>query len=207
MSIELILISVMILVFFSDFLIRGINKNQKQNQVVPTAEEKKPISSKNWIKRILLGILFGVLTGLIIDNYIGLYSSSSKLSAKAYCLYKLCIYDFKYLIGGIVLSSIFFLNPYYPSINDYLRKRKKNTVLFLILIPLMKIILHYSFYPIMIRDNLGGSQLNPNYSEKYRASVGEHTNIAFSEELWLFIPSILIVSLIAWFFSDRIKAR
>ena len=197
MSIELILISVMILVFFSDFLIRGINKNQKQNQVVPTAEEKKPISSKNWIKRILLGI----------DNYIGLYSSSSKLSAKAYCLYKLCIYDFKYLIGGIVLSSIFFLNPYYPSINDYLRKRKKNTVLFLILIPLMKIILHYSFYPIMIRDNLGGSQLNPNYSEKYRASVGEHINIAFSEELWLFIPSILIVSLIAWFFSDRIKAR
>ena len=89
----------------------------------------------------------------------------------------------------------------------YIFDRKKNISLVLIIIPFLKVILHYIFYPITDRQFLGYVGRNRTYSTPYRVSFGEHLDSIFDNELFLFIPSIFIVLFIAWFFNDKIKAR
>ena len=94
----------------------------------------------------------------------------------------------------------------------YIWKRKKNTSLLIMIIPLLKVILHYSFYPITSRQEIGNIELrfSPSkvaYSNPYRESVGEHIDVLFEAELNLFVVATGIVLFVAWFFNDKIKAR
>ena len=67
----------------------------------------------------------------------------------------------------------------------------------------------------MKRDTLRrstGSRGRSNYkpgesSQSYKDSVGEHLDVIFTDELFLFIPAFILVSLVVWFFNDKIKAR
>ena len=95
----------------------------------------------------------------------------------------------------------------------YIFDRKKNISLVLIIIPFLKVILHYVFYPMMDRQFIGYADSGwkkydvKKYSTPYRVSFGEHLDSIFDNELFLFIPSIFIVLFIAWYFNDKIKAR
>ena len=91
---------------------------------------------------------------------------------------------------------------------NYILKRKKNFTMFLISVPVVKVLFHYLFYPILTRDNLGGGIWNDAlYSEKYRDSIGKHLDVIFTEELMLFVPAFIFMCVMVWFFNDKIKAR
>jgi hypothetical protein len=105
---------------------------------------------------------------------------------------------------------------------NYLLKRKKNFTIYILSIPFTKLIIHYMFYPIMTRDivkgggysrsangkiDIFGAQVPKEYSQRYKDSVGDHIDVMFTDELLLFIPAFILVSLVVWFFNDKIKAR
>ena len=93
---------------------------------------------------------------------------------------------------------------------NYLLKRKKNFTIYILSIPVIKVLLHYLLYPIMNQDTLKrtlSSTESDLLSEKYRASIGDHLDLMFTDEIWLFIPAFILVSLLVWFFNDKIKAR
>ena len=100
---------------------------------------------------------------------------------------------------------------------NYILKRKKNFTLFILSVPLTKVFLHYLLYPIMDqailkRGVFRADTRNPGrepdtLGEKYRASVGDHIDAIFTDEVLLFIPALILVSLMVWFFNDKIKAR
>ena len=91
---------------------------------------------------------------------------------------------------------------------NFLLKRKKNFTIYILSIPVTKVLLHYLLYPIMNQDILKSYSFESSLlSEKYRASIGNHLDLMFTDEIWLFIPSFILVSLVVWFFNDKIKAR
>ena len=85
----------------------------------------------------------------------------------------------------------------------YILNRKKNISLAILLVPVIKVAIHYIAYTERISGNLafGGKQPSRN------ASLGRHIDGLFSDELWLFIPSLFLVLFLSWFFNDKIKAR
>jgi hypothetical protein len=91
------------------------------------------------------------------------------------------------------------------NIFKYILKRKKNTTLLTLSIPILKITLHYLLYP----ERNGPQSLfaSRGYVPYQRWSIGRHIDVVFYRELWLFIPTIIIILLIVWFFNDKIKAR
>ena len=105
---------------------------------------------------------------------------------------------------------------------NYLLKRKKNFTIYILSIPFTKLIIHYMFYPIMTRDivkgggysrsangkiDIFGGQVPKEYSQRFKDSVGDHIDVMFTDELLLFIPAFILVSLLVWVFNDKIKAR
>ena len=103
----------------------------------------------------------------------------------------------------------------------YFTKRKKNTVLFIILGLFNKVLIHFIFYPKIIRDVIGSHKstskrrlinrsdtgFTDTYGEPYREPIGEHLNAIFTDELILFIPAFLSLGFIVWYFNDKIKAK
>jgi hypothetical protein len=88
------------------------------------------------------------------------------------------------------------------NIFKYILKRKKNTTLLTLSIPILKITLHYLLYPERY-----GSWTKRGQVPHQRTPIADHIDVVFYRELWLFIPAIIIILLIVWFFNDKIKAR
>ena len=82
---------------------------------------------------------------------------------------------------------------------NYLLKRKKNFTIYIILIPLTKLFIHFFIY----------TDTNYDYLEEPSddKDLAHHLDVIFTNEIWLFIPAFIIVSLLVWFFNDKIKAR
>jgi len=76
---------------------------------------------------------------------------------------------------------------------DYFLKRKKNTLLFVLLVLLNKVLIHFLMYPVIINGNTN--------------TLGKHFNLIFDTEVWLFVPAFLSLGFIAWYFNDTIKAK
>ena len=115
-----------------------------------------------------------------------------------------------FLIGFIIflilmglIKRIFKLNS--KKLLIYFGKRKKNISLLLVVIPIIKIILHYSFYPITSRQRIAKGDYF--YPMPYRNSIGEHIDVLFEAELNLFLVAAGIVLFIVWIFNNKIKAR
>ena len=97
----------------------------------------------------------------------------------------------------------------------YLLKRKKNIILFFVLGLINKVLIHYSFFPIMRRSIIKQEGLfgNNTYGDPYRDTIGAHIEVIFtsdgliSPELHLFVPAYLSLAFIAWYFNDKIKAK
>ena len=114
-------------------------------------------------------------------------------------------------IIGLLLSTFFFLLPflilkqiiktdsYIVKLLKFIAKRKKNITLSIISIPLLKVLIHYFFYPERISSFKSGTSRTKDF--------GYHINLIFEEHLLLFIPAFFLVLFFAWFFNDKIKAR
>jgi len=99
----------------------------------------------------------------------------------------------------------------------YITNRKKNFTLFLISVPIFKLLIHYVIYPKTYSPVIGevydefrrglGSKFRSVYGDKVREGLDVHIDLLFKEELILFIPSLIILLLIIWFFNGKIKAR
>lgn len=84
----------------------------------------------------------------------------------------------------------------FPSLKiglEYLSNRKKNTLLFVLLVLINKVLIHFLMYPIIINGNT--------------YSLGKHINLIFDSEVWLFVPAFLSLVFITWYFNDSIKAK
>ena len=88
---------------------------------------------------------------------------------------------------------------------NYLLKRKKNFTIYILSIPLVKVFIHFFIY-----KERGSKITNPSFpwrQTKFDEDLAYHIEITFKEELILFIPAFILVSLLVWFFNDKIKAR
>lgn len=140
-------------------------------------------------------ILLVIIAAIFFIDFIVNLSKKKKISNEEIVLSKKTTLNKKKLPFNFLLDSIL--------------KRKKNISLFIIVVPFLKVLLHYFLYPIMTRDCIkcSGRRRDITYTAKYRDSIGEHFDKIIEDELWLFIPALIIPLIIIWFFNDKIKAR
>ena len=199
MKIEYILIGLILLIFLFD-IIRKKNNDSAEEVVNTEAIINKP----NWFLSLFVLTLIGVFVGLIVDFITNNnYDSNGYYSKNIFEYFKNFRYTKKALINYFIslLSAlgvgIFLIKTKELKFRTYLLKRKKNIALTIISIPILKVLMHYFFYPERIFKN-GTSRTK---------DIGHHINLIFDEHLLLFIPSLFLVLFFAWFFNDKIKAR
>jgi hypothetical protein len=199
MKIELILIGVIGAVFLADFLFRGLKKSIKSDSIVKQTEHKKenPKRRVNAVVVIVIWVLLGLVIGYLIDFQLNPKSLHKYFFVGDFKLYTTETIEYNFIFGYLVASLVFICAKNF----QYFKKRKKNTVLFTLTIMITKVCAHYFFYPMVY----GGRRRSG--TPPIEKGFGVHLDTIFTEELWLFVPSILIISFIAWFFNDKIKAR
>ena len=98
---------------------------------------------------------------------------------------------------------------------NYLLKRKKNFTIYVLSIPVIKLLIHFFIYteysdsisskrPAVFGD---GYRTITEYDGPYYLDLSHHIEGMFSEKLILFVPAFILVSLVVWFINDKIKAR
>ena len=149
-------------------------------------------------------ILLGVIAAIFFIDFLVNLSKKKKINSEEIVLSKKTTLNKEKLPFNFSLDSIL--------------KRKKNISLFIIVVPFLKVLLHYFLYPIKIKrltgkipvpDRLIGISggTHKNTYESIYAPLGPHFDEIFNKELWLFIPALFIPLIIIWFFNDKIKAR
>ena len=157
-------------------------------------KENKPARKRTsiiqWIFIVLGGILFGSLFSFLISVYLfndDTIDSFIKNGLNFGNIPQHIILNF--LIGfSIFFFVVILVKKIIQRWLNYVSNRKKNISLIIIVIPILKVILHYIF----------------TYPEN---TFGEHFETIFKEDLHLFFVSTIIVLYITWFFNDKIKAR
>jgi len=213
MKIELILLGIIGVVFLIDFLMKGVKKKTESNDMVKADEEEVNIPKQRkgryiyYLYAFVGSIIIGIISTYLIDYF---YSGRS--------LEKF-IYDFTYslashitnftisfgitliFIGFVLYKKYGFFRIKSPggSALLYILNRKKNITLFIISVPTIKVLIHFFFYRITFDK--------PKRNGLFQADLGEHIDLLFEQNLSLFIPAIIIPSLIVWYFNDKIKAR
>ena len=202
------------------------SKSNDKESVNPKNTLEKKTSKKDsfiidWIFIILGGLLFGSFFSYLIGVY---YYKDESIESLIEMDFKTLITVNKnpnyliseifanFLIGFIIflilmglIKRIFKLNS--KKLLIYFGKRKKNISLLLVVIPIIKIILHYSFYPITSRQRIAKGDYFYPIGMPYRNSIGEHIDVLFEAELNLFLVAAGIVLFIVWIFNNKIKAR
>jgi hypothetical protein len=228
MNLEIILLLVIGLVFLTDFLIKGIKKKTSSTEVDIKKEEDQDFkNTDNKLKKKIsvFGLVVVVVVVGIPISLIGSYLAAVYRNIDTQFLRNFRLdtdYTPSSLINSLIFFSIYlvFIAIFWNKIKifwnnmgvlKYLSKRKKNITLLTLSIPILKITLHYSLYPNRSSAGMKVSRGGPSrYVDSYRYSIAKHIDVLFDEqngELWLFIPVIIIILLIVWFFNDKIKAR
>jgi hypothetical protein len=214
MNIEAILVGVLLFVFFSDFLMKALRKKPSSN--ITEISKNRTVNHNKKYSHLLLTIFLGPFIGYFIDWLLNSNSiheilfSQETLNGCKYCepikqtdANNFLAFGFGFFIVFLLALifkpnlTLFKPNPTRIPVITYFFSRPKNSVLFILLSLFLKVTLHYSLFPSI---DFG------RYSSR-KFSLGEHFELMFVEEIWLYIPSILILSFIAWFFNDKIKAR
>lgn len=93
-------------------------------------------------------------------------------------------------------------------------RRKKNITLFVFLIHLIKVIIHYLIFPrsYVTRPLTPAEGFLPrnqivDTGKWVELSIEYHFKSIYSERLDLFIYSTILLSFVAWYFNDNIKAK
>ena len=213
MKIEIILLGVIGLVFLVDFIMNSRKKPSIDNvvdQIEGGEASKKKVNNK--LNASIKVLVAQIVINIIITLWIVFFHDSNfsnQLYGKFILGYQAYNY-FYYLINILFFPLYFLANISRNPAPNYILKRKKNFTLFIISIPATKVLLHYLLYPIMKQSILkrrNSRSESHEYGEKYRGSLGEHIDVIFTDELLLFIPAFILVSLLVWFFNDKIKAR
>ena len=94
---------------------------------------------------------------------------------------------------------------------SYILKRKKNFTMYILSIPVIKVLIHFFLYRWVddtdrIMALLENEKIDENTPVEYY-DLAFHIEGVFWMELSLFIPAFILVTLVAWFFNDKIKAR
>ena len=89
---------------------------------------------------------------------------------------------------------------------DFITKRKRNIVSFVILAHIIKIFIHYFVYTAYTSSAFR-ININTGNPSKYFQDFSWHIRNIFSSEVWLFIPSFIILAVIVWLFNDKINIR
>lgn len=100
-----------------------------------------------------------------------------------------------FFIHSFLLFIFLFL---FKGSRNYIINRKKNISISIVIIVLLKPIVHFFF-----RSN---GEVKP-YLHDQPLELKWHFENIFYQEVYLFIPIIIIYLIIIWFFNDRIKAR
>lgn len=90
------------------------------------------------------------------------------------------------------------------SLFNYVLNRKKNISLAILLVPVIKVLIHFLVYPVAA---VKYANLLNDPAFLNRDSLRYHIDNIFTLELWLFLPALFLVLFVSWFFSDKIKAR
>ena len=89
---------------------------------------------------------------------------------------------------------------------NYLLKRKKNFTIYVLSIPVIKLLIHFFIYTEYTHSKTSG-WITIEGGGPYYLDLAHHIEAMFSEKLILFVPAFILVSLVVWFFNDKIKAR
>ena len=98
---------------------------------------------------------------------------------------------------------------------SYILKRKKNFTMYILSIPVIKVLIHFFLYR-WVDEEIDLDELFSELEEAKKHDENtpvEYYDLAFHiegvfwMELSLFIPAFILVTLVAWFFNDKIKAR
>tara|TARA_B100001939_G_scaffold348084_1_gene372498 strand:- start:847 stop:1419 length:573 start_codon:yes stop_codon:yes gene_type:complete len=84
--------------------------------------------------------------------------------------------------GGLIFTSREYLISYVIS-------RKKNITLFVLINLLIKVLIHYKYYPFG------------------RKTIGYYFEVVFEQQLNIFPFTVLITAFIVWYFNDKIPAK
>ncbi len=212
MKIELILLGIIGVVFLIDFLLKGRKKNTENSEITVHVKEKKQsykTTWKAWVFLILGGLIFGVFFDFIVNLFYGAdfrdYYFNFSYGSNFY------LFLINLIIGFLIFTLAFYLKRkiWFLNILNYILNRKKNITLSIIIIVFLKVNINYRYYRlkevIELKNTITSSGKKAYRTKFYNFT--EHMESAFSEEIWLFIPSVLIIIFISWFFNDKIKAR
>ena len=163
MKVEIILLLVIGLVFLIDFLMKGIKKKPSSTEVdVKKTDDQsfnntdnKPKKKINLLKLFVV-FIFGIPISLIGSYLAAVYHN---MGTKFLHNFRLdTFYTPSSLINSLIFFSIYlvFIAAFWKKIKivgnnvgvlKYISERKKNISLALIIIPFLKVILHYTLYP------------------------------------------------------------
>ena len=201
MKIEIILIVTIGLVLLVDFIVKGVRSKKNKKTIEDKLIEPKDKKNKHKISTTLLLIFFGLSTGFLIEWYLGGSLKHYFTTNIDYLDYIPVLSNFSFgLIPFLVIDIIL----RFGVINlNYIKERKKNIILFTLIVTFLKPTVHFMLYPKyrMIRN------IDFRRNKEVKLNFGEHLDLMFTEELELFIPCILIPLFLVWYFNDRIKAR
>lgn len=223
MNIEYILLGIIIGIVFLDFFIKKIKKS-RHNDIVSSTEtsKRKRFSIKNYIILIFGGITFGIISGGIYDYnyyYIISHCCSGKLKFYIFKSYLENIsnnYEIFDLINLISPGLLLFICFYLLILNrssflEYIKPRKKNFTISILLITILKVIIHFFLFTHSIR--IGTSAVYNNRFKDVAVTFSEHIvskkgELVFLTEMpQLFLVSLILYLLVVWFFNDKITAR
>ena len=211
MKIELILLGIIGVVFLIDFLMKGVKKKTESNDMVK-ADEKEvniPMQRKGryiyYLYAFIGSIIIGIISTYLIDYF---YSGISAKNFIRFTKYNTTpsIINFTISFGITLILLIFVLYKKYSFLKKislkgrftkYILTRKKNITLFIISSSILKLCIHYFIYT--------SRWTNKRQTGDYNFSW--HIDNLFSEKINLFIGAVIIISLVVWFFNDKINAR
>lgn len=200
MRIEIILLGIIGVVFLIDYVNK--RKKNKSKEIIKVTKSPKISFAK---KLLLLGlyILFGLVLGFIIDYLVNpfIYDDVFQdFDFYFFVKYQAVQSTTNYLFG-IAFSLIIYYIIFIPKLDvlgffSYLKKRKKNISISIIIISLLKLLIHYFIYTSQTKG-----------SRPRGKDFAFHLDNLFIEEVWIFIPVTLLYCIIIWFFNHKIKAR
>ena len=114
---------------------------------------------------------------------------------------------------AVTASKVEKIDSLESKIRDWILNRKKNITISLILIPFLKVLTHYLWFPETKKIIVNAFQNNrtrkgyTTVKEDIRETFGYHLDVIFSDRLELFFAIIIIFLVFVWFFNDKIKAQ
>ena len=102
--------------------------------------------------------------------------------------------------------------PNFKKLFHFFIKRPKNSVLFILSVLSTKLLINYLIYPTDFCVSYGNCKYQLGYNrtcctKREIANFGEHIENIFIYENHLFISSIILCSILVWYFNDKIKAK